>query len=474
MTHALALPEEHTLGEAVHDAPPETPNRGRRESARVLPYSDDAESAVLGAMLQEPGVIAEVRGILSGGQAEFFSPRNRILFATIVGLLDAGRAIDGVLIREELERQGQFDRVGGYEYLGELVGSVPSWMRAREYATTVHEHYIRRRMIDAAESMMTAAYACDPVNSLVASASETAQAAATMALSANAESGSIVDVVAQAFEELLAPKEQTTTISTGYPALDNIVYGFEPGELVLIGARPSRGKTALALGLAENLAVEGRVPTLVLSLEMNAAQISRRLILSRARVNSHEVRHGRLTEDDQAAMHQAARDLQAAPLAIFARTKRIGDICNLCRVSVRERGTRVVMVDYLSLIETTGRRDRYDLELASITKALKDIAGELGVTVILLAQLNRKLDSEDRPPRMADFRDSGAIEQDADKIIAPWQKPELRATDGAQNLATGDIDLIVLKHRNGPTGSATLRWVAQCARFENQSTAGFF
>lgn len=444
----------------------------RNSLDRVIPHDPDAERAVLGSLLLSGDAFGAVSGVLRGGSAEFFVERHGQLYRVIESLHAAGKPIDGVEIAAAMTRDGAFEAYGGYGALADLVCAVPSHMRAGDYARNVHEQYLRRRAIEDARLTMDLAFDAVPVDELVSVASKSAQSLSELALSRQREDGSLMDAVATAMEAIENPQGRSPAISTGLFALDDMIYGLEASELVMIGARPSGGKTALALGIAESVAIDSQIPSLLFSLEMRPDQIAQRMILSRARVDGHMVRHGRIGSREIESLRAAAADLTAAPLLVHNRTRRLGDIVNVARLAVRERGVRVVMVDYLNRVEVARRNDRYDLVIAEITTTLKAMAEDLGVCCVLLAQLNRKLDSEDRPPRMSDFRDSGAIEQDADKIILPWQDPKSVAPIGTNHdfrrMAEGEVHLVIAKHRNGPTGSVTVNWRPQFARFENQ------
>lgn len=436
---------------------------------RELPHDRDAEIAVLGCILLHSDALADVREVLRAGHAEFWTERHGILYRFIDRLASDGKPIDDVVIRDALKRTGEFDRIGGYDFLAECINSVASHFRARQYATIVHEHYLRRQAIRSAARTMDLAFELAEVETIVEEAADNATKLSELALSRQREDGSLVDQIAASLEELRNPSERGQAISTGLYGLDSLIYGLEPGELVLIGARPSRGKTALGLTIAEQIAVVDGIPVLFLSLEMRPAQVATRMMLSRARVNGHAAKQANLTAGEWQRIENAANEIGAAPLFVHNRVRKIDDIVNLARIAQRDQGIRVVMVDYLGLVEVHRRFDRLDQVLAEITRSLKvRIAEDLGVSVVLMAQLNRKLDSEDRPPRMADFRDSGAIEQDADKIILPWQNPEKVTTEkGTRRLVQGPVELIVDKHRNGPTGTADVEWIPHFARFEN-------
>lgn len=438
---------------------------------RELPHDLDAERAVLGSMLIEAATIPDAAEVLTGGRNEFWNERHAILFAFIVKLAADGKDMDGIIIKDALERSGEFERLGGYGFLDECISSVPSHVRIREYAGIVHDHYIRRQAIRVASVTIDHAYDQAPVTQIVSTWSEKLSHVTELAISRTRDDGSMIDEIADALEKLSNPESHNKGISTGFHGLDSLIYGFEPGELVMIGARPSRGKTALALNIAEFVAVTSQVPLVFFTLEMRRVRVAMRLILSRAGVDGHRVRHGHASDADWLAMNEAAVEVQRSPLLAHNRIRRLDDIVNVSRLAVRDQGVRVVMIDYLQLIEVGKSFDMETLRIAEITRTLKvRIAEELGICVVLLAQLNRKVETEDRPPRMSDFRDSGAIEQDADKIILPWQNPnKVQTDDGKRRMVEGEVELIVDKHRDGPTGSAPLIWRPQFARFENPS-----
>ena len=435
---------------------------------RELPHDFDAERAVLGSMLLDASAIADAADVLRSGHSEFWNERHGQLYQVIADLHATGKPIDDVVIRDTLKRTGDFDRLGGYDFLAECINSVASHFRVREYASIVHDHYIRRQVISAASQSMDVAFNNAPIADVVSCLTNKLNAVSELALSRSREDGSLMDIVADALDKLGSPEASKDVIPTGFFGLDSLIYGFEPGELVMIGARPSRGKTALALNIAESVSINEKVPTLFFSLEMRRIRVVIRMILARARVNGHVVRSGNLNDADWASIVQAAKEVKESNLLIFNRTRRLQDIVNTARILVRERGVKVVMIDYLQLVDAGHSFEMETLRIAEITRTLKvQVAEELGVCVVLLAQLNRKIEEEKRPPRMSDFRDSGAIEQDADKIILPWQDPSKVTIPPGVGTVEGEVELIVAKHRDGPTGSAPLYWRPQFARFEN-------
>ncbi len=454
-----------------------TPTQPRRNDergdggtdTRVLPHDSDAEIALLGSICLNADCMSDVREVLTNGAAEFWHEHHRIFYRVVDRIVGEGRPIDDVVIRDELVRAGEFDRIGGYDFMVTCVNSVASWHRARHYATVVHEHYLRRRTIEAASHAVERAYKLAPVEELVEDSAAHTAKMSELALSREREDGSLVELVAASLDELRNPTERKAAISTGFYGLDSLIYGLEPGELVLIGARPSRGKTALGLCIAEHIACNDGLPVLLFSIEMRPSQVAMRMILSRARVSGHDAKNNRLEAGHWAMLEQAADQIAAAPLFVHNRIRRIDDIVNMVRIAVRDHGVRVVMIDYLGLIDVRQNFATETLRIAHITRTIKtQIAEDNAVPVVLLAQLNRKADSEGGAPRMDHFRDSGAIEQDADKIILPWQNPEkVETQSGTRRMVPGPVELIVDKHRNGPTGVVELDWQPQFARFAN-------
>lgn len=378
--------------------------------------------------------------------------------------------MDGVVIKDELVRNGLFESLGGYEFLSELVSSVPSALRVREYAQIVREKWMLRELIEAAHRAMDAAFedALPPQEILDLAEREIFEVTEKRV-------GGGPQPLAELLEEAYRKIEKLdgTTLAgepTGFYELDELTCGFQPGELVIIAGRPSMGKTSLGLNIAEHLALSEDPPRPVLffSLEMSRQQVAQRLLCSRARVDAHKLRRGRHTTEELKRLLAVADECQRKPLWVDDTSSlSILELRARARMTYRKHKIRAVFVDYLQLLRAPGAESRQQ-EVAEISRGLKALAKELNVPVIAMAQLNRK--PEDRKsniPRMSDLRESGAIEQDADLIALLHREAQYRLGEDPEAEDDGSAELIVAKQRNGPVGTIKLHFDRRFARFDN-------
>ncbi len=453
--------------------------RGPKASAALLdrepPHDFDAERAVLGSMLLDAGAISEaITTLRDAGSAAFWSEKHRQLFELIVDLWNVNKAIDGVIIRNELVRRGQFDALGGYDFLADLVGSVPSAHRVRDYATIVREKSLLRALISAAGQALDEAYQDRmPAQRILDNASKYIFEVTERGVSSAAQAlPSLIDDVFAKIQDL--DGSILTGEPTGYFALDELTCGFQPSELIIIAGRPSMGKTALGLNIAEHMAlVEGR-PVLFFSLEMSCQQVAQRILCSRARVDSQKLRRGRLDGRDFERLQHVAGEIRDKPLLVDDTSSlTILELRARARIAARKHDIRAIFVDYLQLMSVPGSESR-QLEVAEVSRGLKALAKELRVPVIAMAQLNRKpADRGGNRPMMSDLRESGAIEQDADVIAllhreSYYAKPD----EGGGGEEDNKAELIIAKQRNGPVDTVELHFNRQSTRFENPHSGG--
>ncbi len=446
---------------------PETPGRGSFD--RALPHSADAERALLGAMLQDAAAIGEAITELQGvGGEAFFFPRHEALYDHMVDMYDGSRPIDGVVIADELTRRGVFESLGGYDYLGELVAASPSAYRAAYYARIVREKHLLRRLIGASHKVIDVAF-------------EDKQAAAEVLDYAEKEifevteqrvlggSMRLPDLVAEVFRQIEEHDgSMLTGLPTGYLMLDELTSGLQNGELIIVAGRPSMGKTALGVNMAEHMAFNADTPVLFFSLEMSRQQLAQRILCSRARVDSQAVRRGRLDAVDLQRLQDAANDIHSKPFLIDDTSSlTILELRARSRMAWRKHGTRAIFVDYLQLMRAPGTESRQQ-EVAEISRGLKALAKELNLPVIAMAQLNRN--TEDRSgnkPRMSDLRESGAIEQDADVVALLHRESYYKVGVDQEASQDTDAELIIAKQRNGPVDTVPLHFNRKYTRFDN-------
>jgi replicative DNA helicase len=445
----------------------------------------EAERAVLGSMLLEQAAIGEVIAVLRDAGARAFKLENhQHLFDVLVKLFVDDRPVDGVVIKEELTRRGLWEKLGQFDFLGGLINAVPSAQRATHYAEIVYEKYLLRQLIRATERVMTVAFdQVQPAREVLDYAEKEIFDVTERRVSGEAESISIL--VREAFKTIEnRDQDALTGEPTGYIELDELTCGWQPGELIIVAGRPSMGKTALGLNMAEHLAIVERRPVLFFSLEMSRQQVAQRILCSRARVDSHRLRRGRHTDEDLKRLQQVAADISAAPLLVDDTSDlTVLELRARARMACRRQQIRAIFVDYLQLMRLP-RAENRQVEVASISRGLKALAKDLRVPVIAMAQLNRNPEDKTRRgnrPRMSDLRESGAIEQDAD-VVALLHREAYYKTDnsragseddtgaGGGDAADADenvAELIIAKQRNGPVDTVKLHWNKSYTRFDN-------
>lgn len=423
-------------------------------------------------MLQAKEAIGDGITVLQDAGAEaFFRESHQQLYDLFRELYDRNAPIDAIIIKDELARRGLFESVGGYEYLARLINAVPHALRANHYARLVRDKFLLRSLIRAAYQVMDAAFdpkltpqeALDYAERMVFAVTERRVQAAAQALP---------DLVREA---LLLIKDREdgalTGVPTGYYELDELTCGLQAGELIIVAGRPSMGKTAFGLNIAEHVAISERRPVIFFSLEMNKQQVAQRVLCSRARVDAHRLRRGRHSREDLARLESAHGEITGSPLLVDdASSLSILELHARARTAKRKFGIEAVFVDYLQLMRAPGIKERH-LEVGAVSQGLKRLAKDLNVPVVAMAQLNRQVEGAHRRgnrPRMSDLRESGAIEQDADVVMllhreSYYRTPDAAAEAGDENVA----DVIIAKQRNGPTDTIKLHFNRQFTRFDN-------
>jgi replicative DNA helicase len=446
---------------------------------RVLPNSKDAEIAVLGAMLLSPAEAgSQARARLT--EENFYYAAHQVIFREIAALQDAMQAVDLVTLTQRLQDKNQLDEIGGPAYLADLVTRVPTAANVEEYIDIVWEKHLLRQLIGAAHDIIAKSFEQqDDVKAWVDEVEQqifniTAEKASTGA----APVRDLIKGAMASIERLYDQRGSVTGISTGFRGLDNLTSGLHPGNMIVIAGRPSMGKTALAINIAENVAIGQNIPVGVFSLEMSSEELVKRMLCSRARVNLRAVRDGFLGERDFPPLTAAASQLMKAPLYI-------DDSAGLTIHQIRARARRMksqhdaqlLVIDYMQLVRAPSRRADLSrqVEISDISAGIKALAKELQVPIIVLSQLNRQPEQrEGGRPKLADLRESGAIEQDAD-MVGLLVRAEMYVDDtteeGKQEKADkeGEAELIIAKQRNGPTGEVKLTFMKEFTRFEERA-----
>jgi len=432
---------------------------------RLPPQSRDAERSVLGSMLRDNGVIGDVVQIVR--EENFYLDAHQKIFKAITSLYDRGSPVDAVMLAELLREQKQIEDIGGYGYLGELWDAAPTAANAEYYARIVRDKALVRHLIHASTEILRDSYdQAMPADELLEMAERKVLDIAEMGITG--QTTTLEQAVNEAYDRLDARHGQDhlaiSGLPTGYVDLDEKTAGFQNSELVIVAARPSVGKTAFALNVVRHLVVEDNKPIFFVSLEQSRIELAERLLCCQARVDSHKLRKGHLSSEEMDRMIEAAEFLRRAKLFIddTPALNMLRIAANARRLKLRHQ-IRAVFVDYLQLIEPDNRRDSRQEQVAAISRRLKHLARELKIPVVALAQVNRSSeDRQDHKPRLADLRESGGIEQDADTVML-LHRPEMYEPGQHE----GTVEVMIAKQRNGPTGEITLTYLKQFMRFEN-------
>jgi replicative DNA helicase len=434
---------------------------------KLPPHSIEAEESILSAILLDNSTLLDVLEILSADH--FYRTAHQKIFTAISELFSKSEPVDLVTVTSMLRDQNQLEEIGGAAFLARIVDTVPSAINVQHYARIVRDKSSLRRLIAKANEITQHCYddggdldqVLDFAEGAVFEISEDKHQAAFHPIS------KIIESNIDALEVRQGNRALVTGVPTGFTQLDHKTSGFQGSDLIILAARPSMGKTALALNIARNAAVESNVPVAIFSLEMSKESLSERLLCAEARVDSGRLRGGFLNPEDWNSITEAASALSEAPIYI-------DDSPDISATSIRTKSRRLkmdkelglIIIDYLQLMRGRPGIERRDLEISEISRALKLLAKELNVPVVALSQLNRKLEERsDKRPQLSDLRESGALEQDAD-VVAFIYRDEVYNKD-ENNPTKGTAELIIAKQRNGPTGTVPLTFLAKHTRFEN-------
>lgn len=446
-------------------------NLAALQSASVKPpQAPEVEMAVLGAMMIEKEAVP--KGIELLTPEAFYIKQHRLIFEAMQSLFEANEPIDTVTLYEELKKKGQIEDAGGAVYLSRLSQNISSAANIEYHAKIVLEKHILRGLITASMEIAQSAYegsedAFDLLDRAERQIFEITEA--HMKKSYSQMNKAVIQAM-EYIELIHSKKHQQFAVPTGFYQLDDMLGGFQKSDLIIIAARPSMGKTAFALSLARNAAVDHKVPTAIFSLEMATIQMVIRMICAEARLNAHLVRTGKLPNEEGPKLSRNIHKLSEAPIFIDdSPSQTILEIRAKCRRLKAEKKLGLIMIDYLQLMNASSKMESREREISHISRSLKALAKELNIPVIALAQLNRAVESRtDKRPMLSDLRESGSIEQDAD-VVMFIHRPEYYGMkqDADGNSLEGVAEIIVGKQRNGPTGDVRLKFFKDYARFEN-------
>ena len=444
--------------------------QGLPAEGRVPPQAIDVEMAVLGAMLLDKGAIAKAIEILD--DSSFYKPAHQRIFAGMVALFEKSEPIDLITLVEELRRRAELDKVGGEYYLTELTTRVTTAANVEYHAHIVLEKALMRQLISSSSEVVGRAYSeTEDALDLLDEAEQKIFQISEQRMKKNFISmNTAVHQTMEMLESIHGKHSGVTGVPSGFTEVDNYTGGFQNSDLIIVAGRPSQGKTALVLSLARNASILHEVPVAFFSLEMSIQQLVLRLICAEARVDAQSVRTGRLPEDEWRKLSTSIGKLYKAKIFI-------DDTPALTALEIRAKARRLkvehnvglIIVDYLQLMQGPKNAQSREQEISSISRSLKALAKELNTPVIALSQLNRAVEMRgDKRPVLADLRESGAIEQDADVVLFV-HRPEMFGINVDENNepTEGMAEIIIGKQRNGPTGSARLAFIKQYARFEN-------
>ncbi|HEY3118407.1 MAG TPA: replicative DNA helicase [Chloroflexota bacterium] len=436
-----------------------------REFDALPPHNTEAEESVLASLLIDPEAIEVVAPLLTA--SDFYHPQNRDIFAAMVRLFDRRQPTDFVMVCDELERAGQLDAVGGVVYLSRLLTVVPTPVHVEYYGRVVERTAVMRQLIGVAGRIAAIGYE-DPAD--VRMALDRAEQELFRVTQRRVERDFVLlrDILAEYLEQIqpAAGIEQgRPSVATGFIDLDKILGGFQRSDLIILAARPSVGKTALALNIARNSALRFNLPSAIFSVEMSRQQIAQRFLSMESGVDSLRVREGRLNERETRALGESLNVLSGAPIYVDD-TASIGltELRSKARRLHLQNPLRLIIVDYLQLVR--GANDNRVQEISEISRSLKALARELDVPVLAVSQLSRAVEGRSgHMPQLSDLRDSGAIEQDADVVLFIYRE------DDKEDERRGVMELYVAKHRNGPTGKISLAFEERSTRFADAPPA---
>jgi replicative DNA helicase len=435
---------------------------------RVPPQSLEAEQSLLGSLMLDREMVGNIIAIIGRSESRwFYRPDHRLIFEVLVDLYDANQPIDLIILRNEMEKRNLLDQVGGVEYLVSCAESVPTAVNAEHYARIVRDKGLLRDLISCLGEISDDAYSDTESSSEIFDRAEQRLFGVTEQRIAG-HTVPLSELIVELDHIINAQEgDEVSGLPTGFSELDELTTGFQPGDMIVVAGRPSMGKTALGLNMAEHAAVTEGIPVVFFSLEMSRQQVAQRLLCSRGRIDSHKFRKRMLAEEERRFLADVCGEMQQAPLYV-------DDTPGLTPMELRAKARRLkmqaniqaVFVDYLQLMHAPGHESRQQ-EISYISRSLKALGRELGIPIVALAQLNRQTEGRTgNQPRMSDLRESGAIEQDADAVLLIHREEYYKRDDPTLK---GKAQLIVAKQRNGPTDIVELQFDHHATRFNNFS-----
>ncbi len=437
---------------------------------RIPPYNIEAEESLLGAMLISRDAVASVLEIVKSD--DFYRKQNQIIFDSILELYSKGEPSDPITIADHLKKKGTLEEVGGKTFIHSLISNIPLAANAEYYGRIVRNHSILRKLIYAATDIATMGY--EVPEDLVATVDKAQELIFSIYQDLNQGNNKnsiavMKDIAPEVFDEVEKLHEAGSDVSgipSGYIELDKYTLGFQKSDLIIIAARPGMGKTSLVLGMALNITLKEKLPVALFSLEMSKHQVGQRLMSAQSRIDLQRFRDGKIKEDEWTKLGRAVEKLAECKLYIDDTAfLTVMDLRSRARMMASTYGIKMIIVDYLQLMQSTSNyRGNKVQEITEISQNLKSIAKELNIPVIAVSQLSREVEKrESKKPQLADLRESGSIEQDADLVAFVYRDEYYDENSNKK----GEADLIIAKHRNGPTGKVKLQFNKRYALFSN-------
>jgi replicative DNA helicase len=437
----------------------------------ALPHNIEAEIALLGSLIRNNAAIGDVIQLV--GRDDFYREQHRTLFEVVLHLYNERKPVDLTILKEELTRRGALEKAGGSEYLVKLLEDVPVPGNAEHYGRIVRERSGLRRLIQAGQAITGEALeGREDLDALIDRAEKRVFEIASRRT--QGQSYSVYELLHEVFkhiEDIRSRQGRITGISSGYFDLDDLLGGIHPAQLIIVAGRPSMGKTSFALNIAEHVGLVEKKPVLVFSLEMSRQTLAQNMLCSHTRISSFRIRTGKISDEEIHRLALAAGSFEEAPIFIDdSSSLSVLDLRARARRMKRDRDIQLIVLDYLQLMEMReSRPESRQQEIAMISRSLKALARELDVPVIALSQLSRAVETrDDHRPRLADLRESGAIEQDADVVMMLYRDDYYNRNSTEPNTC----EIIVGKQRNGPTGDVKLTFLKDFMRFENHAPTG--
>ncbi len=444
----------------------------KNESGNLLPQNIEAEEAVLGAILVNPEVLTKVVETLK--PESFYKPAHRYVYEAMLQLFNTNERIDLVSVSDVLSYNSKLDTVGGRAFINDLSYKTITTSNIEYYARIVQEKAVKRALINAGSEIVSFGYDLNPIDESLESAEKLIFDIASK--KATTDLSHIKDLVLNTYEKIeyrYEHKDELLGLRTDFYELDTMTSGLQKSDLIILAARPSMGKTAFALNIAQNVAIKEKVPVAIFSLEMSKEQLVQRMLCSQAEVDTQRLKTGNMQSKDWDKLASAMNDFAQAPIFIDDTSGcTLTDIRAKCRrLKMEQKDLGLIVIDYLQLMEGSGREERMQ-QISAISRGLKTLARELDVPVIALSQLSRAVESRtDKRPMLSDLRESGAIEQDADIVMFIYRDEYYKKNEEEDEMtkaaAKGESEIIIAKHRNGPVGTVKLLFQANITKFKN-------